>query len=102
MVCRRLITVFGLSSACYDVVFFVILLRRFISMGAIQTGKADSISQRYQIIVISMLNNWSRKYFNHFIIKFVGFILICYAIKLYIVYLFMVFSNLYLRSIDLL
>ena len=71
-------------------------------MGVIQIGKADLISQRYQIMVISMLKNWSRKYSNHYIIKFVGFILIYYAVNLDIVSSCMVFSYLYLGSIDLL
>ena len=71
-------------------------------MGVIQIGKADLISQRYQIMVVSMLKNWSRKYSNHYIIKFVGFILIYYAVNLDIVSSCMVFSYLYLGSIDLL
>ena len=44
LVCRHLITTFGLSSLCYDVVFFVVLLLRFIFMGAVQIGKVDSIN----------------------------------------------------------
>ena len=71
-------------------------------MGAIQIGKADLISQRYQILVISMLKSWSRKYSSHYVITFVGFIPIYYAINLDIVPSCMVFSYLYLRSIDLL
>ena len=37
----------GLSSACYEVVLFVVLLRRFIFVGAIQTGKVDLINLIY-------------------------------------------------------
>ena len=48
---------FGFSSTCYDMMLFVVLLRRFICVGAIQTGKVNSISQRYQIIVITALKN---------------------------------------------
>ena len=43
---------FGLSSAYYDVVLFVVLLRHFICIGVIQTGKTDSLSY---ILVVSML-----------------------------------------------
>ena len=60
------------------------------------------ISSRYQIMVISILNNWNRRYSSHFIIKFVGFMSIYYAINLDIVSSCMIFSYLYLESIDLL
>ena len=46
-------------------------------------------------MVVNILNNWSRKYISHYIIKFVGFILIYYAINLNIVLSYMVFSYLY-------
>ena len=93
---------FGLSSAYYIVVLFVILSRRFICVVAIQTGKADLISPRFQIMVISILKNWSRRYFSHYIIKFIGFMLIYDDINLDIVLFCMVFRYLYLGSIDLL
>ena len=93
---------FSLSSACYDVVLFIVLLRHLICVGAIQTGKEDLIIPRYQIMVVSMLKNWSRRCSSHYIIKFVGFMPICYAINLGIVSSCMVFSYLYLGSIDLL
>ena len=93
---------FGLSSACYDVVLFVVLLQCFICVGVIQTSKANLISRRYQIMVVNMLKNWSCRYSSHYFIKFVGFLLIYYAINLDIVSSFMVFSYLYLGSIDLL
>ena len=41
-------------------------------------------------------------YFSHYFIKFIGFILIYYAININIVSLCIVFSYLYLESIDLL
>ena len=53
-------------------------------------------------MVVSMLKNWSRIYSNHYIIKFVGFMPIYYTINLDIVSSYMVFSYLYLGSIDLL
>ena len=53
--CHRLIEVFDLLSACYDVVLFI--RRPFICMGMIQIGKMDSISSRYQIMVLAILNN---------------------------------------------
>ena len=93
---------FGLSSAYYIVVLFVILSRRFICVVAIQTGKADLISPRFQIMVISILKNWSRRYFSYYIIKFIGFMLIYDDINLDIVLFCMVFRYLYLGSIDLL
>ena len=49
-----------------------------------------------------MLKNWNHEYSNHYIIKFIDFISIYYAINLNINLSFMVFSNLYIRSIDLL
>ena len=88
---------FGLLSIYY-VVLFVVLLQCFIFMGAIQIGKTDSISQRYYIIVVSMLNNWCPIYFSHYI-KFVGFMMIYYTTNLDIVLSFMVFSNLYIGFI---
>ena len=81
-----------LSLVCYNVMFFV-----FFCVRTIQTGKTDSISQKYQIMVISILNNWSRRYSSYY-----GFIPIYYTINLDIVSFFMVFSHLYLGSIDLL
>ena len=71
-------------------------------MGVIQIGKADLISRRYQIMLVNMLNNWSRTYSSHYIIKFVSFISIYYTINLDIVSSYMVFSYLYLGSINLL
>ena len=41
----------------YDVVLFIVLLRRFICLKAIQTSKIDLIDRRYQIMVDSILNN---------------------------------------------
>ena len=70
-------------------------------MGAIQTGKVDLINRRYQIIVISMLKNWSCMYSSHYFIKILGFMPIYYAINLDIVSFCMIFSYLYLGSIDL-
>ena len=74
----------------------------FYLCGAIQTYKTNLISPIYQIIVITMLNNWSRRYSSHYIIKFVGFILIYYTINLDIVSSCMVFNYLYFQYIDLL
>ena len=67
-------------------------------MGAIETGKVNSISRIYQFMVVSMLKNWSCRYSSHYIIKFASFMQIYYAINLDIV------SSciLYLRYIDLL
>ena len=75
---------------------FVVLLLCFICVEAIQTRKTDSMSRKYQIMVVGMLKNWSRRYFNHYNIKFIGFMSIYYAINLDIVSSFMIFSNLYL------
>ena len=79
LICHCIITTFCLSLAYYSVVLFIILLRHFICVKAIQTDKADLISQMYQIMVVSILKNWSR-YYIHYIIKFVGFYadLLCY------------------------
>ena len=60
LVSRHLIVMFDLSSIYYDVMFFIILLRCFICVRAIQTNKANSISQSYQFMVVSILNNWSQ------------------------------------------
>ena len=81
----------------YDVVFFVVLLRRFIYMMMIQIDKTDSISR----MIIYMLKNLSRRYSNYYIIKFISFILIYYGINLDIISSFMVFNNLYIPYIDL-
>ena len=47
LVCRRFI----------DVMLFGVLLRNFIYVRAIQTDNVDLISRKYQIMVISVLNN---------------------------------------------
>ena len=62
----------------------------------------DLISRIYQIIVVSLFKNWSRTYSNYHIIKFVGFMSIYYVINLDIVSSCMIFSYLYLGSMDLL
>ena len=59
------LSAFGLSSACYDVMLFVVLLHRFIDVGVIQTCKTNLISQIYQImlrievvdIIVTILSN---------------------------------------------
>ena len=76
---------FGTSSTCYDTVLFVLLLRRFIYVGAIETGKADLISRRYQLMVVGVLKNWSCRYSSNYIIKFIDFMLIYYAVNVNIV-----------------
>ena len=60
------------------------------------------INQIYQIMVISMLKIRNRRYYSHYIIKFIGFMPSYYTINLNIILLCMVFNNLYLKSIDLL
>ena len=47
--------------------------------------KTYLISRRYQIMVASMLKNWSCRYSNHYFIKFVGFMSFYYVINLNIV-----------------
>ena len=79
---------FGLSS-CYDVKFFVNLLGYFICIKAIHTSKADSI------IVFNVSKNQSHKYYNYYIIKFIGFMSIFYVINLDIISSYTVFSDLY-------
>ena len=74
----------GLSSFI-DMVLFIVLLQCFICLGAIQTNKVDLINKRYQIMIVNILKNWSCKYFSHYFIKFVGFMLIYYVINLNIV-----------------
>ena len=72
-------------------------------MEAFQTSKSDLIIQIYQIIMIgSILKNWSHRYYNHYSIKFIDFIPMYYAINLNIVLFCMIFSILYLESIDVL
>ena len=88
------LSTFGLLSACYDVMLFVVLLRRFIFVGATQTSKADLISPRSQIMVVSMLKNLSHKYYSHYIIKCLDFISIYYAINKDIISSYMIFSYL--------
>ena len=63
--CLCLIVAFGLSSICYDVILFIVLLLCFICIRTIQTCKTDLISRRYQIMVVNMLKNWSRRYSNY-------------------------------------
>ena len=83
-------------------VLFVVLLQHFTCVGTIQISNAYLIDRIYQIIVISMLKNWSCRYYSHYFIKFIGFILIYYVINLNIVSSCVIFSYLYFRFIDLL
>ena len=71
-------------------------------MRAIQTDKIDLISRKYQIMVVSMLKNWSYRYSNYYFIKFIGFMSIYYTFNMYIVSSHTVFNFLYFGSIDLL
>ena len=74
-------------------------------MRVIQTSKTNLINRRYQIKIVSILKNLknrSRRYSNNYIIKFVGFMSIYYAFNLNIVLFCMIFSNLYIGSIDIL
>ena len=59
------------------------------------------INLRYQIMVISMLKNLSRRYSSHYIIKFIGFIPTYYVINLNIVLFYIIFNYLYFGFIDL-
>ena len=71
-------------------------------MEKIQIRRMDLISPRYRIMVINISKNWNYRYYNHYIIKFVGFVTIYYTINLDIVSSYMVFSYLYFESINLL
>ena len=71
-------------------------------MRAIQTSKTDSIGRKYQIMIVSILKNWSSRYSSRYIITFVGIIQSYYAINLILFHTYMIFSNLYLGCIDLL
>ena len=93
---------FCLSSTYYDVVLFVILLKRFIYVGVIQTRKTNFISQIYQIMIVSILKNLSHKYFSYYIIKFIGFILIYFIINLNIISSYIIYNYLYIEYINLL
>ena len=86
----------------YDnvVLFIVLLLTHYLSED--DSGKTDLICRRYEIMVVTVLKNWSKRYSYHFIIKFVDLILIYYAINMDIVLSYMNFSNLHFRSTDLL
>ena len=101
MCCRSLITTFDLLSACYDVMFFVFLLRYFICVSVIQTNKTDSIDRKYMIMIVNISNNWNRRYSNHYIIKFINFLSI-YVISLDTVSFIIICSNLYLETINIL
>ena len=61
---------------------FIVLLWCFICVIKIQIGKVNLISQISQIMTINMLKNRSHRYSNHYIIKFVVFMTIYYAINL--------------------
>ena len=100
LVCCCVIAVFGLSSTCYDMVLFVVLLRHFICVKA-QTSKTDLINRIYQIIVVSILKNLSQKYFSYTILSnLIRFISIYYTINLNIVLSYMIFIYLYFGHVD--
>ena len=95
------LSIFGLLSF-YQHGVICRLITVFYLCGAIQIGKVDLIRRKYQIMVVNMLKNQNYRYSSQYFIKFVGFMLIYYAINLNIVSSCMVFSYLYLGSIDLL
>ena len=78
------------------------MLLQTLYLSEYDSSKTDLICRRYEIMVVMVLKNWSKRYSNHFIIKFLDFILIYYAINLNIVSSYMNFSYLYFKSIDLL
>ena len=100
--CRRFIDVWFVDGLCYNVVLFIVLLQCFICARVIQKDKLDLISRIYQIMVDSMLKKLSCRYSSYNFIKFVSFMLIYYTINLDIISSYMVFTYLYLGSIDLL
>ena len=83
------IAVFGLSLSYYGVWFVIDAFRRFVTVFYLCWSDLDRQSgfdqSKYHIMVISILKNGSCKYFGHYIIKFVGFMSIHYAINLYII-----------------
>ena len=76
-------------------------VRRLVAAFYLQTSKVVLINRKYQIIVISMLKNRNNKHSSNYIIKFVSFMPVYYAINLNIILSCIVFSYLYLGSIDL-
>ena len=76
--------IFDLLLTCYDIIFFIVLLRRFIFMEAIHIDKTDLINQRYQNMIVNILKNYNYRYSSYYIIKFIVFISI-YAINLDII-----------------
>ena len=100
-----------LSSSYYDVWFFVGLLQCGVFHRLVTTlylcmtnsDRQNGFDQlKISYLVIGMLKNESHRYSSYYIIKFLGFILIYYAINMDIVSSFMVSNNLYLGSIALL
>ena len=75
------------------------LVATFYLCGAIQTNNANLINQ---IMVVSMLKNWSCRYSSHYFIKICRLYadLLCYELGYCLSY--MVFSYLYLGSINIL
>ena len=71
LVCHLLITAFSLLSTYYNVEHCFVW--HFICVGLTQTSEGDSISRRYQIMIVSILKKLSHRYSSHYIIKFVGF-----------------------------
>ena len=58
-------------------------------------------SDRQSGVNQSKISDYDYRYSSHYIIKFIDFMSIYYAISLNIVSSFMIFSNLYFGSIDL-
>ena len=90
LVCRRLVMTWCFSSSCFNTLFVC---------RVIQIGKTTLISRIYHIMIVNKLKNRSRRYYSHYIIKFIGFMSIYYVINLDIVSSCMVFSNLYISWI---
>ena len=102
---------FFVLSSFFGVWFIVSLLRcgvvrRLIAVfylcGDDSDGQKRSDQFKISNMIISILNNWSHRNSSNYIIKFVSFIPIYYAINLDIVSSYMIFSYLYIESIDLL
>ena len=54
LVFHYLVTTFRLSSVCYDVVLFVVLLRRFICVGAIDFVTRNLVLGLYSTRMVTM------------------------------------------------
>ena len=96
LICCRFINVWFVVGLLRRGVVRRLIMNFYICKSDSDRQKTYLINRMYQIMIISILKNCNCKYYSRYFIKFIGFMLIYYAINLYIVLSYIVFSYLHI------